>query len=289
MLDFGDAERRILHYFNGIRRIFFEGQEWNVVEAGKPTCSFGEPKTDIFVLIESDNCYRELKVSYKMENADFIENKINCTRAEQILGPSWREIIEDATLSIREEFERRQVIFREQSGRTERGSITLGWKFELVNRPNGDLSGRLDLFPRQVYDVYAGNNLSSDKRNSYVNGRMIENSGIADYILVTNNARSAQDVVNMMIPIEVYIQDHPDIFFACKALNYRSFIKKYDGDRPLAVQVDWNIRNNKMYHVLVFDSPLEFNGDRVANKLINCMRLLNIHTTDDINENNTEL
>ena len=289
MPEFSEAERRMLSYFNKTRDFYYEGQRWNVVNSGKPTCSSGEPKTDIYVLIERNSCYKEIKISYKKENADFIENKTNSDRAEQILGPQWRSIIEEATLSIRDKFESRPVIYKDKIGRTERGAITLGWKFELMNKLCGELSGRLNLTPQQVHDVYAGNNLSDDKRNSRVNGKLIENSGVADYILITDSACSAQDILEKMIPIDKYIDEHPDIYFACKALNYRTFAKKYDGDRPLSVQVDWKINDNgKLSHSLVFDSPLELNGNAVAERLLNCLQQLQIETTDDINDNNAE-
>ena len=96
----------------------------------------------------------------------------------------------------------------------------------------------MNLSPRQVYDVYAGTNLSYDKRNAIVNGRVVSDSGVADYILMTDMVGSAQEIIERMIPIEEYIQDHPNIYFACKALNYRTFRQKYDGNRPLSVQVD---------------------------------------------------
>lgn len=48
-----------------------------------------------------------------------------------------------------------------------------------------------------------------------------------------------------MIPIDEYIKAHSDIYFACKTLNYRTFKQKYDGDRPLSVQVDWEVKEGK--------------------------------------------
>lgn len=48
-----------------------------------------------------------------------------------------------------------------------------------------------------------------------------------------------------MIPIKDYVKMHPDIYFACKALNYRTFAEKWDGNRPLSVQVNWSAEQNK--------------------------------------------
>ncbi len=148
----------------------------------------------------------EIKISYKKENADFIENKMSAERAEQLFGTEWKEVIENSTIAIvidlRKECSYIQVNLKEQ----EKGAITLGWKFELLNKNSGDLSGKMLLTEEQVIDVYAGSNLSDDKRNAMVSGQVIENSGIANYILMDENVKSAQDVIDKMIPIREYVR-----------------------------------------------------------------------------------
>ena len=167
------------------------------------------------------------------------------------------------------------------------GSITLGWKFELLNKAGGDLSGVMNLSKKQIYDVYAGNNLPLDKRNAIVDGECIVDSGVANYILVGNCYSNAQQVIDNMKTVDDYIAYHPNIYFACKALNYRTFASKYDGDRPLSVQVNWFVNNdNKLDCNLTFDKPLEFNGTAVAQKLLQALNQLGITTTDDITSNN---
>ena len=54
----------------------FEDRKYVVELSGKPTCHKGEPKTDIYVLAKSSLDEKEIKISQKKENADFIENKI---------------------------------------------------------------------------------------------------------------------------------------------------------------------------------------------------------------------
>lgn len=289
MPDFGAAERRMLSYFQRGTELFYNNKRYAVREADKPTCYHGEPKTDIFVLLSDGSDNQEVKISYKKENADFLENKTNSERAEQLFGSNWRQIIFESTSAIADRFEERILVYKNALRRTEKGAITLGWKFELLNKPGGDLSGRMNLTPQQVYDVYAGTNLSPEKRNASVNGRSVANSGVADYILMTDNVDSAQDIIDKMIPIDQYIVDHPNIYFACKALNYRTFREKYDGNRPLSVQVDWKVVNGKLTYDLVFDKPLEMNGTEMADRLLNCMRQLSIHTTDDIDEENSDM
>lgn len=286
MGDFGDAERRILAFMTEGTEFVFQEKEYKVLLSGKPTCYKGEPKTDIYILAESSSDEVEIKISYKKENADFIENKMSAERAEQLFGDDWANIIEQSTTSISDRFEERMLIYKNKFKRTEKGAITLGWKFELLNKNSGDLSGKMLLTEEQVIDVYAGSNLSDDKRNAMVAGQVIENSGVANYILMDENVHSAQDVIDKMVPIKEYVNMHPDIYFACKALNYRTFAEKWDGDRPLSVQVYWNAEENKLVPELVYDKPLIVKGNEVANRLLQYMKALNIKTTDDIDDDN---
>lgn len=286
MGDFGDAERRILAFMTVGTEFVFREKNYKVILSGKPTCHKGEPKTDIYILAESTSDKVEMKISYKKENADFIENKMSAERAEQLFGDNWSDIIEQSTTAIRERFEERMLIYKNKFKRTEKGAITLGWKFELLNKNSGDLSGKMLLTKEQVIDVYAGGNLADDKRNAMVAGRVIKNSGVANYILMDENVHSAQDVIDKMVPIKAYVMMHPDIYFACKALNYRTFAEKWDGDRPLSVQVNWNAEENKLVPELVYDKPLTVKGNEVAGRLLRYMKMLNIKTTDDIDEDN---
>lgn len=286
MGDFGDAERKILAFMVEGTEFIFQEKNYKVVCSGKPTCHKGEPKTDIYILAESAFDKAEIKISYKKENADFIENKMSAERAEQLFGENWANIIEQSTTSISNRFEERMLIYKNKFRKTEKGAITLGWKFELVNKNSGDLSGKMFLTEEQVIHVYAGENLSDDKRNAMVKGQIINNSGVANYILMDENIHSAQDVIDKMIPIPKYVKMHPDIYFACKALNYRTFAEKWDGDRPLSVQVYWDADENKLVPKLVYNHPLTVNGNEVANRLLHYMKMLNIKTTDDIDDDN---
>ena len=211
---------------------------------------------------------------------------MSAERAEQLFGKNWAKIIEDSTISIMDKFEDRMLIYKNKFKRTEKGAITLGWKFELLNKNSGDLSGKMRLTEEQVIDVYAGSNLAEDKRNAMVNGKVIKDSGVANYILMDESINSAQDIIDKMIPIQDYVKLHPDIYFACKALNYRTFAKKWDGNRPLSVQVNWSAEGKRLTPELVFDKPLIIKGNEIANRLIYYMDTLNIKNTDDINEDN---
>ena len=285
MPTFGEAERRIATLLRAGNTFFYNGDNFTIINSGKPTCVKGEPKTDIYVEAQSEyGDIIEIKITYKKENADFIENKTNAVRAAALFGDDWENIIMQATESIRDVFENKKLIYKSAAARTERGAITLGWKYELLNKTGGGLSGLVELTREQIIDVYAGTHISKDKRDARVNGEIIENCGIANCILMNDGVKTTQEIIDSLYTIEDYVDMYPTVYFACKALNYRTFYNKYDGNRPLSVYVDWYVDNGQLCHNLVFDSPLSVGGDEVADKLLAALEELGIDTTDDITE-----
>lgn len=274
-----------------IRTLFPIGTTFNydnvlyeVIEVGKPFSEKGEPKTDIYICaISKDRKKKEFKISFKKSNADFLENKISKERAQQLFGKNWSKIIKESIDKLELSFQSKKLIYKEQEGHTEKGSITLGWKFELVNKISGALSDEIILVEDQVIDVYAGTNLEDEKKNAKVNGKLIDDSGIANFILIGETGfNSAQEVIDKLISVKDYVKLHPKVYFACKALNYRFLKDKWDGDRPLAVYVEWSASGKKLSHSLVFDEPLEKKGNEVAEKLKAALETLNITTIDNI-------
>lgn len=284
MITFGDAERNIQKLLDIGSTFTMQDENYIVIDSGKPTCSKGEPKTDIYVLAKSNKQPIEIKISFKKQNADFIENKTNSERAEAILGPSWKDLIIKATSSISSNFENKKLIYKIKQGRTEEGAITLGWKYELLNKSGGELSGIIDLTREQVINVYAGTHLPLDKRDASVNGKSIKNSGIANFILMDDSVSTTQEAIDSLITIDDYVDANPTVYFACKALNYRTYRNKYDGNRPLSVYVDWNVRNGKLDPILVYNNPLDTKGNAVAEKLLKSMGEIGITTTRDIHD-----
>lgn len=287
---FGDNEHRILSYFDEGTRFIMGNQEYKVILSGKPTCYSGEPKTDIYILAEAlDGQREEIKISFKQSNADFLENKTTAERAEQLFGYNWQSIITDSTQQISDEFYKRPLIYKNSFGRTQAGSITLGWKFEILNVESGALSNSLALSFSQLVDVYSGSNLSTDKRDVSVRGRTIANCGVANYIVFEDHyLGSAQDVIDALITIDNYVRRNSEVYFACKALNYRTYAHKYDGNRPLAVMVHWFIRNGKLAYNLVFDEPLLHGGDDAFDALSAALNQIGAQTVDDLDEDNVE-
>lgn len=292
MPEFSELERHIQRLFLPNTSFNYNGHDLKVLTCGKPTCPAGEPKTDLFILLQrtSNEEVLVLKISVKKDNADFLENKTSAKRAEAILGENWASIIKQSTSTLHSEFKSRPLIYKNSYKRTNTGSITLGWKFEILNKKSGDLSAEIKLSRSQKIDIFSGSTLPLDKRDAYVNGCLVKGSGIADYLLSNVNISALscpQDVLNSLVDIEQYIDEcNPKLYFACKALNYRTFEKKYDGDRPLAVYVDWNAVNGKLTPTIVYDNPLITKGNSVYYQLIKAMSTLNISDTDDINLTN---
>jgi len=294
MADHSETERTIKDLFltvkNNQTTLLFNNIEYYVGIVGKPTCKDGEPKTDIFLrMIEkvNNNKYLDIKISVKQKDADFLENKMSAESAERLFGDNWTEIVKSCTNSIRGEFNKRILIHKRKYRRTDAGSITLGWKFELLNKPGGELSNEITV---DIKEVYKGLLLNDDKKNARVNGKTIVGSGIADYILVVDKnsiPTKAQDILNSLIFIDQYVIGKK-VYFACKALNYRTLHNppKHDGDRPLSVCVDWNVENNKLTPKLCFDKPLITKGNQVAEKLIRCLSVLNVKNTNDLTKQN---
>lgn len=277
MADFIEAEEVVRKFFPKVTTFDYEGEEYMVIDSGKPLPQKGkgEPKTDIYVCAQSEGTTKEFKISYKKKNADFLENKMKSDRAEQIFGANWKEIIEENTKRISDRFEETPVLFLDQRKKTEPGSMTLGWRFELFNKLQGGLSGKMENLTRdQVYEVYAGKKLEERKRNAKVNGKVIPNSGTADYILVTDEVESAQDIINRMQPIGEYIDENPDIYYGCKALNYRSKKKKMEGNRALSVQVDWHVEDEKLSIDIEYEKPLMRDGKQMKAAVETCLKLL---------------
>ena len=108
---FSDTEHQIIDYISSLRNFEYRGQSYSVESVGKPTISKGEPKTDIyFCLVDRFQKKTEYKISLKMDNADFLENKIRLERAKEILGQDAHSIIYQSCLAIRDEFLNSEIV-----------------------------------------------------------------------------------------------------------------------------------------------------------------------------------
>lgn len=288
---FSKSEHKIIEMLKACKSFKYNNKKYDIKLLGKPSSKDGEPKTDIYIYAENivnENDFLEFKISFKQKNYEFLENKISAIRAEEIFGSQWKNIITNSINKIKDKFNEKKLIYKNKKGKTEAGSFTLGWKFELLNVKSGNLSEEIKLSRNQMYDVFSGTNLDDDKKNAIVCGHRIKNSGIANYILIDDEYSSVEDMLSKIITMDEYVKNHKKLFFACKALNYRSFKHKFDGNRPLSVFVNWTIVNNKLNGKLIFDEPLLHKGNEIYNNLLNCLKEIHVDNTNDINSNNVE-
>lgn len=284
MANYIDSEQKVRDLFPKGSSFNFEGKSYTVAICDKPRPSKGECKTDVYIKgIAADNEEIEIKISVKQLNADFLENKITLERAYQILGNDAVDIIRKSTISIRDKFEEDSLIYFSPAGKTEGKTMKLGWKFELLNKQSGEKSDVLVLTDKQKIEIYSGNSLPEDKRNSKVDGVTIKNSGVANYILnLEDRDMTPDECLKKLEPIADFAKKQ-NIYFACKALNYRYEKGKWDGPRPLAVYVDWFINEDRKLDArLVFDEPLMHNGNEVGEKLKDLIGELAIKSFDSL-------
>lgn len=245
-----DEEKRIIKLLSN-SSILWKNKQHKIVVCEKPKYSRGEGKTDIYVLLDNNE---ELKISLKQKNADFIENKVSINRAKEIFGNSWSEIISSTASLLRSHFLERQIYFPEKKGRIEKGSYTLGWRLDITNKKSGELSVPFFFTGQQKEEILLGYNLDENKRNAFIDGKMVVNSGVANYILLENDDFSTpQEIINNLLTV----QNYPISYYASfKAVNYRSETNKIDGNRPLAVYIDWVTKE------IIFSNPLVYGAKK---------------------------
>lgn len=263
----------------------YNGSQFRITKSGKPMpTDRGECKTDVYIEAENirNNTKHEFKISIKQSNAHFLENKMTKERALQIFGKEFSEIIQKSILKLKTHFESEDLIFYEQKGNTQAKSIKMGWRFELFLIKQGNKSELMELTDIQKLDVFAGTNLSVEKKNSRVADEVIVNSGIANFVLVVDETiqlgNNLNEYIQLLKPIEEYAHETP-IYFGCKALNYRASKKgriKWEGDRSLCVFVDWSLNGNKLQGKLIYSKPLEITGHQVGEQLSESLKTIGI-------------
>jgi len=255
----------------------FRGKKYYTKVVGKPSPPKGECKTDIYILAEDENAIaKEFKISVKQRNADFLENKMRLERATEIFGESTNDILSKSITSIKEVFEEDYLVYFGPKDE-KRNKITLGWKFEVMNKKSGKKSGKLLLSDQQKAEIYSGKNLSNDKKHSKVNRMIYENSGVANYILEVDSfvKDNAESYINQLQSIEKFVKGK-DLYFACKALNYRVDVDKWDGNRPLAVHINWYLEAEKLNAEIIYDKPLQIKGNAIGEEVRKILGKLNL-------------
>jgi hypothetical protein len=285
-------EKGLISIINKEKKFIHNNKQFTILIFGKPTAIKGEPKTDIYILAKSaDNEVIEFKILVRQDNANFLENKISIDRMKSIFKNKWETKINNLLIKMETRLKEKPLIYKEKFRSTQKGSILLGYRLDILNIKSGVLSDTLDVTKEELLDIYTGITLEVDKKNAYVNGHRIENSGIANSILngYMQDYVTLQDIIDNIECVKNYIIQYPNVFFALKGLNYRTFKqgKKWDGDRTLSVYIEWFVENNQLKYEIILNNPLLVKGNQVALNLKNSLKNLNIKDTNDININNT--
>ncbi len=291
MVDFIKTESYLRNLFVKGEKFVYQGMEYTISVCDKPRPAHGECKTDVYVgTVDGNDEKREFKISVKQRNAEFVENKVKLGRAIEILGENAQDIIEKSIIPIRKAFEDDCLIYFTKHKHTNALSIKLGWRFEFLNSfkakkserkaSRGKKSGVIELTEQQKLNMYAGIGACAEKRHCTVNGRIIENSGVANYVIVVDDyGISLEYYLNNMMPIEEFVKSQ-ELYFSCKASNYRCAEDKVEGNRDLAVYIDWSIREGKLCAEFVYEKPLSVNSATV------CANLKQLLVRLGINRNN---
>lgn len=281
-----DIEHEIVRRMPKGTEFTYGGRHYTVTSSGKPSSLSGEPKTDVYIAARSDDGKAlELKISCKKDNADFLENKVSADRARQLLGDDYEGRIRARCDGMRDRLASKQKAFATKAGRTDPGSITLGWRLDLMNKPSGDLSAPLATSYEDKLEVYSGALLPADKRDAFVNGRRIGGSGVANQFYKSSTVPDTpQGIVDTLQPMDDYVRnDAPDVYMALKAVNYRLGKDKWDGNRPLAVTCDWSMGEDGMLRSSIdYSHPLSHGANESGNRTRDMLHDAGIATADDL-------
>tara|TARA_B100001063_G_C16759656_1_gene555241 strand:- start:1067 stop:2017 length:951 start_codon:yes stop_codon:yes gene_type:complete len=286
--DFSAIEQKLKSIFKVGSIFIYENREHEIVQSEKPTLSVGEPKTDLYIKTRSKNIFFEFKISIKLKNALFLQNKLTLHRAEQIFGENAQEIIKKSIDEIEENFYSMKINgYGDLYKGNENPIITLGWVFDIANRGNRSLAGKIVLSNKQKLDVFAGTTLSDEYKDAFIDKQKVKDSGIANFILnLDMNFKDIDDYglndwIKKIEPIHEYSKNI-EMYFVCKAVNYR-FIKEgiknkpWDSNRPLAVWIDWiKDENNKIKAHFNFTNPLMTGANLPGEKLQKLLKDLDI-------------
>lgn len=262
MSNYSGLEQHVINAFNNCESLVWKGSAYSEIRAFKPTTSSGECRTDTYVsLMNAGVEVDAIKISIKKNDAEFMANKLTAQDAESLLGSDWDSILKESINLIRNEFIEKEIFFLKPKGDPSDINFTLGWKLEVANKPR-TLSAPLALSKKETADkVFRGTGQPDYRKNAFINGHTVLNSGVADYLLEgsNNSFRDAQSILNSLQDLSNYIPS--DIYLIFTANNYRIKANKADGPRTLAVCISWEVEGNKIRPRFIFDQPLVYKGE----------------------------
>ena len=280
------AEIKIRNKLEKVKTFHLNSSEYDVIQLGKPTVSGGggETKTDFYIKAKnrSNGKEEEIKISYKKPSFSFVENKIKAYRAKAIYGKKWSEIICDQIDEIRDNFLEKPLIYFEKKGRIEKGSITLGWRYEMEDAGSRSLGVKIN--QNIAAQVWKNKGAETKYRDGIVDGGKIPFSGMPNFCLTIepDDVKNTDEIFRNLVSMDELIQTHGNITAAFLAQNYRSHKRKQEGNtRDLGVWIKFKILDGKLDCEYVFGKPLEMqSGPRLEN-LKECLQELGIDLEDE--------
>lgn len=272
--DFVQIESNFQKYFTVGTNFSFENKIFTVKKSGKPTLPSGEPKTDMYILgIDKNGFEKEFKISIKLENTEFVENKPSLNRVKEILGEDAQKIIKRSIKKIKNKFSKLPLIDFTKNNKQKSRLVTLGWRLDFVNKPR-NLSGLIDLNEKQKIEVFSGK-ACEDKSDAYVGDEIIKDSGIANFVYVSKKIHVDKKIFEELTSVSSYAKK-TDIYIALNAVNYRIDHDKWEGNRHLAVWIKRKLKNNKLKEKLIFKDPLSTRCNFVGESIVNILDELKI-------------
>ena len=222
-------EQKVRDVINKDGKFMWHGEEYRVIFCDKPTLGhdIGEPKTDTFVraVNKKTNKQKDFKISTKKTDFAYLENHPMKKKLFEFFGPECKEIMISMHRSLQGKFQDENPInFGE--GKEEKG-ITLGWRNEYLQE-NTTRSLGIRLTQNIANKVWWGEGSPKEYLDAKVNGGIITDSGMPDWILVKDakDIKTANDVFSDLKDIKEFAKTHKLVDSTYQAHNYKMHRKK---------------------------------------------------------------
>lgn len=293
-----DGGETIVREVIGYNKFRFENEEYVVIQNEKPKPdkeniptrpSAVEGKTDFYLLAKkiNDGTQREFKISYKKPSFSFVENKVKKHRIPFIYGNDWKKILQVQAESIQDLFNSECLV------NFNKKTIKLGWRYEIeqLDAPGiGNRNLSVNITQNISPQVLWGSECAKGMKNAFVNGKIVNDSGIPNYILIkdTSNIKTINDVFDDLQEIQQYAKNHQQMRASYIAQNNRWIQSthrwKTEGkSRGFPVWINWDVKNDFLRGRPIFNEPYEKNSGEIINTLQDCFKELNIPYQDGLN------
>lgn len=270
--DYKELEDKIIFLFKVGDTFQFNEVQYEISISGKakPNKGRGEPKTDVFIRGISIDKKQiiDLKISVKMEMDNvFVENKITPERFKSIFSKETQKFISSKLYNETIPNMEFKDIFKA-------GRFPLGWKAEIAINDNRKKRIRITVTPEEAEEIYAGKKSLEKFKNAKVNNKQIMNSGIAEYILVTDITKvtNKQEVLSQLVPIVEYVNKDENRVFDFILTGFHLYPREdkadflhCDGDRPVLIGVIWKYDKNGLQGKIDTNNLFEYRGNTLSN------------------------